>query len=76
VVQKVETGVEWLEKTPEQGHSGAQHALGDHYHRTKEYEKSVSYLEKSAAQDFTAAQFRLGLYYADGIGVTKNVKTS
>ena len=76
VVQDVELGLKWLEKTAEQGDVNAQAYIGSHYFETEEYEKSVSHWEKTAAQGHTAAQHGLGLCYEYGLGVEQNYETS
>ena len=75
IVQDVELGLKWLEKSAEQGDVNALHVLGLHYVQTQEYEKSVSHWEKTAAQGHTAAQHGLGLCYEYGLGVEQNYET-
>ncbi len=69
IVQDVELGLKWLEKSAEQGDVNALHVLGLHYVQTQEYEKSVSYWEKAAEQGFPGALFGLGVCYSNGFCV-------
>jgi len=68
--------IKWFRKAADQGHSGAQVALGDMYYKgegvAKDYAEAVKWFRKAAEQGNSYAQFSLGWMYAKGGGVAKD----
>ena len=65
----------WFEKAANQGNVEAQFQLGNLYENSqlpKDYKAAANWYLKAAQQDSAKAQARLGVFYAQGLGVTKN----
>jgi TPR repeat protein len=68
-------GLEWLRKSADQGHSGAEFALSVLYRKgeLKDPKAGLEWLRKSAGHGYAAAEYQLGAIFRDGEdGVSKN----
>ncbi|MGC2368781.1 MAG: tetratricopeptide repeat protein [Candidatus Sulfotelmatobacter sp.] len=68
-------GLEWLRKSADQGHPGAEFALAVLYRKgeLKDPKQGLVWLQKSAAHNNAAAEYELGCLFRDGEGgVSKN----
>lgn len=68
-------GLEWLRKSADQGHPGAEFALAVLYRKgeLKDPKQGLVWLRKSAAHNNAAAEYELGSLFRDGEGrVSKN----
>ena len=70
--------VRWYELASEQGHAGAQFALGRlflfNYFGNTDFGKAFKYLYLAADQGYPEAEYYVGEMYQDGKGVKKNEK--
>ncbi|MGB8580080.1 MAG: tetratricopeptide repeat protein [Candidatus Sulfotelmatobacter sp.] len=68
-------GLEWLRKSADQGHPGAEFALAVLYRKgeLKDPKQGLVWLQKSAAHNNAAAEYELGCLFRDGEGgVSRN----
>ena len=76
VVHAHRQAAEWFRKAAEQGHAGAQGALGAMYHVGQgvalDHRRAALWFRRVAEQGYAHAQFVLGLMYTSGEGVAEN----
>lgn len=76
VVHAHRQAAKWFRKAAEQGHAGAQGALGAMYHVGQgvalDHRRAALWFRRVAEQGYAHAQFVLGLMYTSGEGVAEN----
>jgi hypothetical protein len=70
------TGLRWLKKSAENGHTKAKHNLAVHYYSLGEYKQAINWMEQASNEDHAGATFKLAYYYQKGIGVPADTDKS